>query len=227
MTAAREPAPKDQFFDNNGLPLNGGFVFTYAAGTSTPLATYTDYTGNTANSNPVQLDSSGRPVFGLWYSSSLYKIVVTDRNGVQLYSVDDFPGSASGGTSGITGPFGPATNIASGTLVDLGTVSGNFANITGTITINNFGSTATTDNPIYLVKFNNTLTITNSANILIRAGVTSIGNNLVTASGDYAWLEYLGSGSWKIFQYARSDGSISATNITVNNLTVLNQADLP
>lgn len=221
MTAQRLPAPKDQFFDNNGDPLAGGFVYTYAAGSSTPMTTYNQYSAapGTENTNPIVLDTAGRA--NIWYTSALYKIVVTDSQGAQLYTEDNFPGSASGGSSGIVGPFGPATNIASNTLTDLGTISGNFANITGSTTINDFGSTATLSNPIYLAKFTSALTITNSANILVRAGVTTIGNNLVTASGDYMWLDYLGSGAWKIFAYHRADGSMQATTITTNSLTVL------
>ena len=30
-----------QFFDNNGVPLNGGLIYTYDAGTTTPASTYT------------------------------------------------------------------------------------------------------------------------------------------------------------------------------------------
>jgi hypothetical protein len=37
--------PGAQFFDDNGDPLTGGKVYTYAAGTTTPLATYTTSTG--------------------------------------------------------------------------------------------------------------------------------------------------------------------------------------
>lgn len=46
-------------WDVNGDPLSGGLVYTYATGTSTPKATYTDSTGNTANANPVVLNSRG------------------------------------------------------------------------------------------------------------------------------------------------------------------------
>jgi hypothetical protein len=59
MAAMLTPSPKVQFFDANGEPLVGGKLYTYAAGTSSPLATYTDSTGNTANANPVILDSRG------------------------------------------------------------------------------------------------------------------------------------------------------------------------
>ena len=38
-----------QFFDNNGIPLAGGLLYSYAAGTTSPLATYTTSSGVTPN----------------------------------------------------------------------------------------------------------------------------------------------------------------------------------
>jgi hypothetical protein len=55
------PDARLQFFDNNGLPLAGGKLFTYIAGTSTLQATYTDSTGLIANANPIILNAAGRP----------------------------------------------------------------------------------------------------------------------------------------------------------------------
>jgi len=49
-----------QWFTNAGVPLSGGKINTYAAGTTTPIATYTDNTGATPNANPIILDSTGR-----------------------------------------------------------------------------------------------------------------------------------------------------------------------
>jgi hypothetical protein len=49
MSTNLSSVPKLQFFDANGNPLVGGKLFTYAAGTTTPLATYTDSTGLTPN----------------------------------------------------------------------------------------------------------------------------------------------------------------------------------
>ena len=44
-----------QFFDNSGYPLTGGKLYTYAAGTTTPAATYTTSAGSTAHSNPIEI----------------------------------------------------------------------------------------------------------------------------------------------------------------------------
>ncbi len=68
------PYTKIQFFDNNGVPVSLGKVCTYAAGTNTPLATYTDGTLMVQNADPVALDASGRAA--IWIGGSSYKIVL-------------------------------------------------------------------------------------------------------------------------------------------------------
>lgn len=79
-----------QFFDNNGLPLAGGMLYSYQAGTSTLQSTYTSSSGSIQNSNPIILDSSGRPSNEIWFNNSLnYKLVLTDANGVQIWSMDN------------------------------------------------------------------------------------------------------------------------------------------
>jgi hypothetical protein len=66
------PVPRLQFFDNNGKPLAFGCVFSYQSGTTTPLATYTDYTGSTQNTNPLILGSDGRVgTGGMWLGAGL------------------------------------------------------------------------------------------------------------------------------------------------------------
>jgi hypothetical protein len=60
----------EQYDDNSGNPLNGGLLYTYSGGTSTPLALFTDSTGLIQHSNPIVLDSSGRPPGdGLWFTT--------------------------------------------------------------------------------------------------------------------------------------------------------------
>ena len=58
-----------QFFSTTGIPLAGGFLYTYSAGTSTPAATYTTLTGNIANTNPIVLGTDGRPPQEIWLTS--------------------------------------------------------------------------------------------------------------------------------------------------------------
>jgi len=87
MTTYISPQPKLQFLDNNGVPLSGGKVYTYSAGTTTPLTTYTDYTGSTANSNPVILDSRGE--CSIWLGTSSYKFKLTTSTDVEVWTVDN------------------------------------------------------------------------------------------------------------------------------------------
>jgi hypothetical protein len=86
MAAMLTPSPKVQFFDANGEPLVGGKLYTYAAGTSSPLATYTDATGNTANANPVILDSRGEA--NVWLGPSRYKWALYTSTDTLIWTVD-------------------------------------------------------------------------------------------------------------------------------------------
>jgi hypothetical protein len=88
-----------QFFSNNGVPLAGGLIYTYAAGTTTPLATYTSANGVTANTNPVVLDAAGRPPSQIWLTGgSSYKFVLKDSTNVQIWTMDNLSGMPSAGT---------------------------------------------------------------------------------------------------------------------------------
>lgn len=80
------PSAKQQFFDANGNPLSGGKLYTYAAGTTTPLATYTDSGAGTPNTNPIVLDSRGEA--NVWLGSANYKFVLTTSTGVEIWTVD-------------------------------------------------------------------------------------------------------------------------------------------
>lgn len=85
-------APKFQYTTEDGLPAEGYKLYTYAAGTSTPLATYTNYGGGTPNANPVVLDASGTA--DVWLTAStLYKFILKDANDVTVWTVDNFGAS--------------------------------------------------------------------------------------------------------------------------------------
>jgi len=101
-----------QFFDNTGLPLNGGLIYTYQAGSTTPLATYTDINGTVANSNPIVLDSSGRLPNEVWLTYGFfYKFVVKTSAAVTLGTYDNL--------YGIIG----VANTSTGTTIPTGMIS--------------------------------------------------------------------------------------------------------
>lgn len=87
------PAPKLQFFDANGNLLVGGKLYSYAAGTTTPLATFTDSTGGTSNPNPTILDSRGEA--NVWLGSSQYKLKLTTSTDVEVWTVDNIGGGVT------------------------------------------------------------------------------------------------------------------------------------
>lgn len=84
-----------QFFDNNGVPLAGGKIYSYAAGTTTPQVTYTAQSPIVARTNPIILDSAGRLPSGgeLWLAEGLYyKFIVKTSADVTLATYDNIIG---------------------------------------------------------------------------------------------------------------------------------------
>ena len=86
-----------QFFDNNGVILTVGLIYTYAAGGTTPAATYTTSAGNVAHTNPIVLDSAGRVPGGeIWLvMGTNYKFVLKTSVGVTIATFDNIYGSGS------------------------------------------------------------------------------------------------------------------------------------
>jgi len=96
MPANLMPWPLAKFYyPGTNLPLVGGKVYTYIAGTSTPLATYPTpaATPGTENTNPIILDVNGEASIYLTNGSS-YKINVTTSTDVQIpnYPIDNIIG---------------------------------------------------------------------------------------------------------------------------------------
>jgi hypothetical protein len=95
MAVSLAPVAHQQFFAANGSPLAGGFIFTYSAGTTNPLATFTDSTGSTPNPNPIILDAGG--FANIWLSSNIaYKFVVQNSASVTQWTVDNIIGGLVG-----------------------------------------------------------------------------------------------------------------------------------
>jgi microcystin-dependent protein len=82
-----------QFFTILGQPLAGGKIYTYQAGSSTPLATYTDNTGATANANPIVLGTDGRPATEIWLTYGYnYKFILKTADDTTIQSYDNLYG---------------------------------------------------------------------------------------------------------------------------------------
>ena len=111
--ASNYTAGRFQGFDSSGDPLDGGLLYTYAAGTTTPLATYTTQAGSVANANPVVLDATGRkPV---WLSAASYRFILKTSAGVTVTDDDNIVGAVS--TADLSASTGSASvgHIATGT----------------------------------------------------------------------------------------------------------------
>ncbi len=94
----------------------------------------------------------------------------------------------------------PGTQVvqASAANMDLGLVAYNNVLITGVNAITDFGSSASAEQPLYFLEFDDVATLTNSGNLSCPGGA-----NIVTAAGDTAIAQYEGGGVWKIRQYSR------------------------
>jgi hypothetical protein len=156
--ASLTPTPKQQFFDANGNPLVAGKVYTYAGGTTTPIATFTDQAGGTTNTNPIILDSRG--MANIWLQPTIaYKFLITDSNDVTQYTTDNI--------------LVPVDNLSFGSPPPIGDVSPNTGafttlSATGDVTFSGFGYVqmpvgATTDRPGTpadgMLRYNSTLDI--------------------------------------------------------------------
>jgi hypothetical protein len=93
------PLYNDQtFIPTTNTPASGYKLFTYVAGSSTKLATYTNSTGSTPQSNPIILNAAGQPDHPIWLAAGLsYKFVLTSPNDTDppasvVKSFDDISG---------------------------------------------------------------------------------------------------------------------------------------
>lgn len=160
--AVLAPEPKAQFFAADGTPLVGGKVYTYAAGTTTPLATFTDASGNTPNTNPIILDARGE--CNLWFATAAsYKIVLKNADDVLQWTVDNI---ATYGTL--------ASQNFNNVSITGGTITGVTAtfNLTGDVS----GNAGTVTNGVYLTA---TQTLTNKT-ITGLASASTVNDSLGT-----------------------------------------------
>lgn len=171
------------FADANGVPLAGGCIFSYQGGTTTPQATYTDYTGGTPNTNPVILDSSGSAV--MWLGPNTYKFAGWSYGGTNCatgalqWTVDQIPGDAflngtisgativtptiMGGTDSgtlISGAVITVSNINSTPIGGTAPAAGSFTSINGAVDAMSFSAT-----PVFAASNYSYFTMTLTANV--------------------------------------------------------------
>ena len=200
------PFPVLRFVDNNGNSLSGGKLFTYVAGTTTKQNTYTDSTGNTANTNPVVLNSRGEaPVWltpGLGYKMTLSPSSDTDPPTNAIWTVDQImaPVTPSALIAMSAAVNETSATLASASTVAIGAAEANYIFISGTTTITAFDTVQSgTERTL---EFQGALTLTYNATSLILPGAA----NITTAAGDTAIFRSEGSGNWRciVYQPARN-----------------------
>jgi hypothetical protein len=136
MSAQLAPSTVYQAFAANGTPLASGKLNTYAAGTTTPQATYVDSTQTTQNTNPVILNASGQA--SVWLDPGLsYKFVLTDANGnsVPPGTVDNIQGALSTAVINV-GSINASGPVVTGPLTVNGGITASGAVATGALTVN-------------------------------------------------------------------------------------------
>jgi hypothetical protein len=110
-----------QFFTNTGAVLTGGKLYTYAAGTTTPLTSYTTSAGNVARTNPVVLDAAGRVAEGgeIWITSAAYKFVLRDSTDVLIATYDNIFGFGATSVLNYTGNGTTVGYAVTGNVLDV------------------------------------------------------------------------------------------------------------
>jgi len=200
-TLTLTPSPYQSVFDTAGNPVVGALINTYLAGTTTPVATYTDSAGTVPNANPIVADSAGRYVAYLTPGVS-YKFVITTSALVAIRTVDNIlavPGSAS--NLDITGTVGET--VTDNQLVYLSD-----------------GSSGKTAGQWFKADSTNTYSSQTPELGIAPAGITSGNSGTIRLSGQLTNLSSLTVGA---LYYASTAGAITTTPSTIKRF--VGQAD--
>ena len=197
-----------QFFTDSGVPLTGGLIYTYAAGTTTPQATYTSSSGGTAHSNPIVLNSAGRVASGgeIWLTDAVaYKFVLQTSAAVTIATYDNVTGNASGIYAAFAASSGSSLvgYIQSGTGAVATTVQGKLRQ---TISVMDFGAVGngSTDNTTAI---QNAMNAAGSGTLLFPDGVFNISGVLTVPIG----LKI--QGTYRLGQNGNVSGNAGGTKI--------------
>lgn len=216
-----------QFFTDSGIPLAGGLIYTYAAGTTTPQAAYTTSSGSTAHSNPIVLNSAGRVASGgeIWLTDAVsYKFVLQTSAAVTIGTYDNVTGNASGVAAGIYATFAASSGAS---LV--GYTQGNASAVATTVqaklrqsvSVLDFGASTSATATANTTAFTNALAT--GISVFVPAG-TYLLNSTITVGTAGQRLFGVGESSVLSFTFASSDNAIELTGTSgkqqVNNLKI-------
>lgn len=233
------PLPKFRAWDNNGNPLANGQVLTYAAGTTTPIATYTDSTAVTPNANPVILNARGEA--DIWLKPNIaYKLVLQDSLSNVIWTVDQIVNSQLitlyGGVDGGSANAYTLTFTASFTSYTDGIViywvPSNTNTGASTININGLG-VINIINPDGSALVAGEIVANQPAQILIKAGAAQLITAATVIYGTIAptWtgfsanptgsIVYRKSGSMVSLSFPGTTGTSNATTFSFTNLPTI------
>lgn len=107
--------PNSQYLSATPNVYSGGFLFFYVTGTSTPTDTYSNAALSIANSNPVTLDSAGRPLTEIFLDPAVtYKVVLEDSLANVIWTRDPVVDPAANATSTFTVYPGNPNGVVAG-----------------------------------------------------------------------------------------------------------------
>lgn len=187
-------------------PFDGAKLYFYAAGTNNPLDTYSDVDLTIPNTNPVIADENG--FFGDIFYAANYKVVLKDKNNVQLYSWDNVNGYIDAPSEAF--PFYGFGEVGTQEAIDTGVEvytwgGGDIADTANEFSINLTGlsleNTAGTSNPYFdqtplsvpgdvydaatnqLFNFGDNVVVTMFNGAEVNSDHTKFGNNTVRLHG--------------------------------------------
>lgn len=199
---ALAPVISHQFWDDSGVLCANCTLDTWASGTTTDQATYTDSALTTENANPITLSSAGRAT--IFLSANNYRFRLQTSAGVTIWDVDNVSYVPSGaGNTDVTAVAGVA--ITAGQVVYLSD-----------------GSGALTAGRWYLADSDNTYSSTSAPLVGIAVGaIASAGTGTVRLSGRITGLTSLTAG--ESYFISATAGALTGTPPT--NARLIGAAD--
>jgi hypothetical protein len=190
QTYTLAPPPYQTVLNNAGAPVSNACVWTYSAGTTTPIATYSTATG-TVNPNPIRTDSAGRFTAylapGTGYAFTYELPCTPPAHGVVLRTADPVMGTPTASTV-TTGTWVPSLGGTATYSVQEGTWGrvGAVVHVRGQLQVNVLGTgsafivdglpfpTAAGDGPALLGAFSGMATPYSMVSAYVPAGSTTV-----------------------------------------------------